>query len=110
MNTNHLDSTTIKVLLTDNTVYLRRNDGQEAPVFYGADGMAHMLHFEHGKISGPWRQTETGYVIEWDHGVGQVEWTLAYAQGEIAYHDRNGVRRAILSRMVRGDSEGLAGR
>ena len=104
----HLDTETVRVLLTGNTLVLRRTDGKEAPVYYAADGTAYMNHFEHGLLTGPWQMTGQGYKIEWNKGVGPVEWVLGYEPGEITYLDTAGNRRATLVRMERGDATGIA--
>lgn len=104
-----LNAETITILLSGNTLNLKRTDGAVAPVFYGSDGTAYMRHFEHGLLTGPWTVLEHGYAVDWDKGVGRMEWTLAYAPGEISYQDGNGTKRATLESMERGDSARLAG-
>jgi hypothetical protein len=99
---------TIAVILTGNTVYARRTDGAEAPIHYGADGIAHMRHFEHGHISGPWSVTDDGYRVEWSKGVGIMEWHLTHQPGEIAYRTAAGELRAVVTRIIAGDAEALA--
>lgn len=103
-----LDKTTISILLTGNTLVLRRTDGAEAPVYYAADGTAYMQHFQHGLLCGPWQVTEHGYAIEWNKGVGKMEWVLGYEPGEIIYLDKSETPRATMVRMLKGDAESLA--
>jgi len=104
-----LKSETVSVLLSGNTLILRRPDGIEASVYYDADGTAYMQHPEHGRLEGPWALTEHGYTIDWNKNVGRMEWTLGHTGDEIAYLDAGGTQRAMLTQMVHGDAGGLAG-
>lgn len=104
-----LNSETVTVLLSGNTLILRRPDGIEASVYYAAGGTAFMQHPEHGTLEGPWSVTEHGYTVDWDKDVGRMEWTLGHTGDAIAYLDNGGTQRAMLTQMVHGDACGLAG-
>lgn len=87
---------------------MRLSGGQEAPVYYAANGTAFMKHFEHGLLTGPCKITEKGYRVDWDKGVGTMEWELGYKPGEITYLDITGTPPATLVRIAKCDSENLS--
>ncbi|MGJ8529472.1 hypothetical protein [Maritalea sp.] len=106
MSEQNISSETIRVLLTGNSVYLRTIEGKEGHVYYHPSGMAYMQHFEHGLLTGPWQLHNDGYSVVWDK-LGEVVWSLHYAPGEIAYHDKSGAKRATVTKIIVGDVEKL---
>ncbi|HEY4201218.1 MAG TPA: hypothetical protein VGM83_11715 [Devosiaceae bacterium] len=100
------DQTTLSILLTGSTHYLRLGPDAEAAVYYGADGRSGMLMPDGKRQAGQWQLTPTGYHVDWQDG-RSADWQIDAEPGRMAYCNAGGVERAVLVRIVPGDDAGF---
>ena len=104
-----LPRSTLAALLTGNTHYVALDgDGGEAVIHYGADQLSGMRLPGGQLLTGRWSFLEDGYHVAWTDGP-EGDWHIDHTPGCYAYLDQARERRGVVSRIVPGDPESLAG-
>ncbi len=100
-----LQKSILAILIPGHTHVLERN-GDEAYVYFGSDGTAHML-LEDGKTrTGQWRILNDGYQTDWNTGV-TGDWRLDHEPGAVTYASRDGAIRFKMIGVLFGNAKGL---
>jgi len=104
-----LDRTTLGVLLTGTTHYVDIGQDSDAVMYYETPEKAHMRLPNGGILHGAWSLSDDGYHVDWTGGPS-ADWHIAQpGPGRFAYLDGERQQRGIVTRIVPGDVEGIAG-